>query len=251
MSEVLKRSAVLLEALRPTEMRNSWTLTEISRHVDIPTQTVHRLLNQLVELGFVYRDHESKTYRLGLTLMQLGLSIVDHLSVRNVGLPIMRKLGQETNESVYLTIPEGTDGIFIECIESPHFFKIVEPVGMRRPLHKAASKKVILAFYNEEYRNQVIQLLRESYRNELSGIEAELEQINRNGYAVSYGETTEGTTSIAAPVFSWEGEVIASLSVAGPNTRFKASRCSELTRLTKRYAQELSTELGYLPTTMR
>ena len=178
--------------------------------------------------------------------MELGLSIRDNLSVRNTALPFMDQLATDTKESVYLTVQEGSDGIFIDCIDSPQLLKIVEPIGMRRPLCVAASKKVILAFLSPNIQKQMInELIERNAINNLPQLKEDLQIIKEQGFAISYGETTEGTISIAAPIFSWEDEVVASISVAGPEGRFVGTRLNEIIKLTTRAACNISEELGW------
>ncbi|MCL7748520.1 IclR family transcriptional regulator [Halalkalibacter alkaliphilus] len=246
MSEVIRKSIVILNKIKPSEEKVEWSVTEISRELNIPIQTVHRILSCLSEYGFVYRDNQNKRYKLGLSLMELGLSIRDNLSVRNTALPIMEQLSSDTKESVYLTVQEGCDGIFIDCIDSPHLLKIVEPIGMRRPLCVAASKKVILAFLKPVSQNQIIEeLVTKGYIPNVEELKEQLTIIKEQGFAISYGETTEGTVSIAAPIFSWEDEVVGSISVAGPEGRFVGTRLNEIIKLTTKSACEISEELGW------
>ncbi len=246
MSEVIRKSIDILNKIKPTEEKTEWSVTEVSRELNIPIQTVHRILYCLAEFGFVYRDKENKKFKLGLSLMELGLSIRDNLSVRNIALPIMEQLSSDTKESVYLTVQEGSDGIFIDCIDSPQLLKIVEPIGMRRPLSVAASKKVILAFLNLVTQEQVMEdLLKKGLVPNVEKLKDQLVVIKEQGFAISYGETTEGTVSIAAPIFSWEDEVVASISVAGPEGRFVGTRLNEIIKLTTRAACNVSEELGW------
>lgn len=250
MSEVIKKTASILAAIKPSEDQEEWSVTEISRKLDIPLQTVHRLLVCLSDVGFVVRNKETKKFKLGFSLMELGLSIRDNLSIRNTALPIMERLASATKESVYLTVPEGTDGIFIDCIDSPQLLKIVEPIGMRRPLCVAASKKAILAFLEPRKRNQYLDYYEEhKLVKDSARLVEELEVIREQGFAISYGETTEGTVSVAAPIFSWEDLVIGSISVAGPEHRFVGTRLSEFIRLTTRSACDISEELGWFQST--
>ncbi len=51
---VIKNSITLLTAIIPDEEKEEWSATEVSRKLDIPIQTVHRLLSSLAEYGFVY-----------------------------------------------------------------------------------------------------------------------------------------------------------------------------------------------------
>jgi len=223
-----------------------WSTTELSKVLDIPIQTLHRLLISLSEYGFVYRNDETKKFKLGLNLMELGLSIRDNLSVRNLALSEMIKLSKLTNESVYLTIPEGNDGIFIECIDSTHLLKIVEPLGMRRPLYKGGSNKIILANFSKLKQEKILNELSVNHKIEnMEFIRKDLLKIKKSGFAISQSELTEGTTSIAAPIFSWEGEVLAAMSIAGPDSRFKKNRTIQFIRQIKESTNLISEELGW------
>ncbi|BBU38955.1 IclR family transcriptional regulator [Aeribacillus pallidus] len=248
MSEVIRKTVLLLQTIQPNENKEEWSTTEISKKLGIPVQTVHRLLTCLEEYGFVYKNKQTRKFRLGLTLLQLGLSIRDNLSVRNAAVPIMEKLAQKTKESVYLTVPEGCEGVFIDCVDSPHWLRIVEPIGMRLPLCVGASKKVILAYLEEKTRSQVIKdLVKNGRIKDVDHLHRHLMLIRKHGYCISFGETTEGTASVAAPIFSWENKVIASLSVAGPETRFTKDELAGLISTTIRAANEISEELGWVP----
>lgn len=247
MSQVIRKSITLLTAIIPNEAKEEWSATEVSRKLDIPIQTVHRLLSSLAEYGFVFKNKETKKFRLGLTLMQLGLSIRDNLLVRNSALPIMEKLMKKTKESVYLTVPEGIEGIFIDCVDADLLLKVSEPVGKRTPLCAGASKKVLLANMNREAKYQIIRdLISKGEMNDLEKLEDELKIIKKLGIAITIGETTKGTFSVAAPIFSWEDKVVASISVGGPETRFKDHQAKYIISETKRAAEEISEELGWM-----
>ncbi|SFR10702.1 IclR family transcriptional regulator domain-containing protein, partial [Desulfoscipio geothermicus] len=51
-------------------------------------------------------------------------------------------------------------------------------------------------------------------------IMAELSQIRKNGYALSFGEVNPGTVAIGSPVFDYKGRVTASIGIMGPENRF-------------------------------
>lgn len=248
MSEVVRKTILLLKTIQPRQNQEEWSATEISRKLNIPVQTVHRLLTSLEEHGFVYKNKQTRKFRLGLSLLQLGLSIRDNLSVRNAAIPVMERLAQKTKESVYLTVPEGSEGVFIDCVDSPHWLRIMEPIGMRLPLSVGASKKVILAYLEEKIRSQVIKELEKNGSiKDVGHLQQHLMLIRKHGYCISFGETTEGTASVAAPIFSWENKVIASLSVAGPEIRFTKDELPNIIPATVRAANEISEELGWVP----
>ncbi len=249
MSEVIDKSIRLLYALIPNEHETEWSATKLSKQLDMPVQTVHRLLSSLAEHGFVFKNKETRKFRLGLTLMQLGLMIWENMSVRNSAMPIMERLAKQTKESIYLTVREGNYGVFVDCVDSPQMLKIAEPIGMKLPLCKGASKKVIFAFLPKKLQQQIIKelsmelILTDEDKDKL---DKELMFIRKKGYAVSIGETTEGTVGIAAPIFTWDNQIIGSISIAGPETRFKAARIKEMIDAAKKSSVEISEQLGWI-----
>lgn len=249
MSEVINKSVKLIHALKPDEFDNEWSATEISKRVGMPVQTVHRLLSSLEENGFVFKNKENRKFRLGLSLMQLGLTIWEGLSILNIARPCMEKLAEQTKESIYLTVREGNDGIFVECINSPQMLRIAEPIGMRLPLCHGASKKVILAFLKPAVQRRVLEELIDSMyiksREELDALIDELFMIKQQGYAISTSETTMGTTGVAAPIFSWNGQVEGAISVAGPEIRFSSNYLNKIIDLVKISSKEISKEMGW------
>jgi IclR family transcriptional regulator, KDG regulon repressor len=66
----LERAASLL--LRFTAAEPELTIGDLARRSNLPRSTVHRLVVNLVRLGFLTRDARSERYRLGLLLAELG-----------------------------------------------------------------------------------------------------------------------------------------------------------------------------------
>lgn len=249
MSEVIRKSIKLLTVLTSQEEKVEWSATEISRELDIPVQTVHRLLSSLEESGVVFKNLETKKYRLGLNLLRIGFSLRNNLLVRNIAIPIMERLVDKTKESVYLTVPEGDEGVFIDCINTMQWLKLAEPIGMRVPLCTGASQKVILAFMNRKSQQNIIKILsKKGEIKDLQKLKDDIRNIKEKRLAVSFGEITKGTASIAAPVFSWEDKVVASITVNGPEARVTGSRLTDIEVFVQKAARELSEELGWVKT---
>jgi len=72
-----------------------------------------------------------------------------------------------------------------------------------------------------------------------------LQEIRNRGYALSFEERIPGSSSIAAPIFDYQGNVIASISISGPITRFTKEKISFYISLIKKAAEDISQSLGY------
>jgi len=250
LSGVITKAIKILDLLLPQGAEKEMSVTEISKALDMPVQSVHRLLSSLAEHGFVTQNPATKRYKLGLSIMKYGFLMWDSIMLRTVARPYMEELSKLTKETVYLSVLENAEGIYVDSIDSPQILKISEPIGLRLPLFIGASNRAILAFLSPELRRSLMDSFDWENMPSLKPltkafIEQEIEQIRRQGYAISSGEATEGTTGIGAPIFSYDNMVIGSLNVAGPSIRFGEQDVEKYSRLAIKYANIISTELGY------
>lgn len=223
---VLDKALTLLEQLAPTRVRDTYGVVELAEQAGIPVSTAHRILQVLKKHGFAAQTSD-KRYQLGLKLMELGMKVWESLDLRSVAHPLMEELAAELEESIYLTVRDGGDGVHVERVESPLNLRITEPIGLRLPLCCGASRLAILAFLSPGQAEAIVARADEDRRAALA---RELTAIAGRGWALTRGEVTAGTTGVAVPVTGYRGEPIASLSAAGPERRFPPERVGEIAR---------------------
>ena len=244
--EQLDRQNSLLKSLEKSldvldifvECNTGMTLKEIAAHTHLNTSTAFRIVNTLERRQYLTRNETSKQYRLGPKALALGYSSHWTENVVTLAKPYLRRLQQFFNETASIYIAEGDNRICLDHVESTHSLRRVIPIGESLPIYKGAAGKVLLAWCNKEERNRVIL----QYGN-LS--ESEFSQIRHNGYAVTQDESEHGLFALAVPVFNFESQVIASLTVAGPSMRFYDSIRQKMLFTMGQYAYELSYSLGY------
>lgn len=250
MSGVISKAIQMLDLLVPQGIEKEMSVTEMSRELELPVQSVHRILKSLIEHGFVTQNVKTKKYKLGLSLMKYGFLMHDSLMLRSVARPFMEQLVEKTGETVYLATRENAEGVYIDSIDSPQILKISEPIGLRLPLFIGASNRVILAYLPKKTRDVLLSAVDWAAVPSLKPltreyIESEMDVIRAQGYAVTTGEATSETTGIGAPLFSYENTVIGSLNCAGPSSRFTAANIEKYSYYTKKYADSISAELGF------
>jgi DNA-binding IclR family transcriptional regulator len=248
MSGVLNKSMMLLSLISPKEEKEDWSTSEISRELNMPVQTVHRLLNCLCEVGFVSQDRETRRFRLSTRIMELGLSIRENISVRKAALPFLIKLSNEIKEIVNLSIAEGNEGVIIDSVNAINpiynFHKDVK--GIRLPLSIDAANKVLLANFKLYLKNKIVNdLMNQNVIKDKSELEKELRRIKESGFSITFDEKAEGITSIAAPIFSWENHVVGAISIS-TNTNLDLNRLNYLVEVILKYSRYISEELGWI-----
>lgn len=118
------------------------SLTEIVREQGLHKSIIFRLVTTLEQEGFLVRDPQSKQYRLGLTLLELGEAARNSLDIRREALGVMQDLVRQIGETVFLTVLHGDEAVCVDLVESPNEVKVTYRVGFRHPLHAGAPGKL-------------------------------------------------------------------------------------------------------------
>jgi DNA-binding IclR family transcriptional regulator len=76
-------------------------------------------------------------------------------------------------------------------------------------------------------------------------LRAELREVRHQGYSIVKEELEQGLNVVAAPIYDHTGQIVASVSVAGPAFRVTPDLLPELARQVVEVASEISQQLGY------
>lgn len=225
-------------------------LKELSDRTGLTPSTVHRLLQVLQEQGYARQDDDSKVYRTGMRVIELGARALEGLDLRTVARPHLEWLHRETGETCQLSVPDGDGLVYIDQIRSStRDLALVVRIGSRGKMHCTASGKVLLASRTREEAESILGATVERYTArtniEPDQILGELEQVRIQGYALSSEEFTEGISSMAAPVFDYRRRVIACCGIVGLNSRINGPDQVALLSALRQAAAAISTELGF------
>ncbi len=230
------------------------TFTEIFRKAQLPKSTLFKILATLEEKNIVSRDPESGRYRLGMKLIEWGGGARSQIEMRNIARPIMRKLNEQVDCTVHLTVIAHNEILPIESVESGnwywHHFRYPVAIGIPAPMHATGAGKAILAFLKPEEIREILQetglkrYTANTITNE-SDLWKEIEAIREIGYAVSEAEHDELIRSVASPIRDQDGTVVAALSALGVVSRFTSERIPDVAGLVRSSADEISRLMGY------
>ncbi|GMA50209.1 IclR family transcriptional regulator [Alicyclobacillus contaminans] len=220
------------------------SLSEIAREVGLHKSTVHRLLTSMLSKGFVRKQPGTDKYVLGWTILELIHNVYHSDELTTAVLPVMTRLRDATSETVSLYIRSGTERIRIQAVESMEPVRNVATIGKTYPLYVGASGKVLLAYADAETLEQVLadpSIPADFSREDLL---TQLENIRKDGYAISVQERDSGAAALAAPIFG-RHRFVAALSVSGPVTRFTQSKMSEYIEVVRESAALITKLLSH------
>jgi DNA-binding IclR family transcriptional regulator len=224
-------------------------LRVIAEQTKLNKSTAYRFLAHLENAGYLVRD-SAGAYLLGPRLVHLGSGSTYQLTIRKVSRPILETLWRETGETVNLGVLDGREILYLDVLESPHSFRLVSKIGMRRPLHCTALGKAILASQSASFREEFLAGTRFEKFTPNSIIRpaeflTELGRVQRRGYALDDEEVELGARCVAVPILDSSGLVAAGISVSGPTIRMSRTRTAQIADAVKKAAIEISRHLGH------
>lgn len=204
------------------------TVTEIGDQAGLPKATVHRLLNQLVQIGMVYQA-ENQEYMLGVRALELGQALLNESawSCAFVSRPELEALARQTGETVTLHVRIGDHRVCVAEHQSPHEIRYVGGVGQTVALHLGSAGKVLLAYAEHDIAEQYLRMLQGPASDgrtamdagDVARLRSVLRTVRKNGWAESTNERIVGASAVSVPVCSEDGALIVVLSVLGPTHR--------------------------------
>ncbi|MCL6517634.1 IclR family transcriptional regulator [Alicyclobacillus sp.] len=225
-------------------------ITELANRVGMYKSTVHRLLGTMMRRGYIEQDPRTGRYKLGYTVLDLGMKLLSSIDLRREALPHLQQLAQLSNEVVHLALLDRGEVVYIDKVESPNTIRMHSRVGTRVPVHATGLGKAILAFLPRREVQAIVDRyglpkLTEHTITDRDVLLQSLQETRQSGYAFDIEEHQEGVCCVAAPIFEHSGRVVAACSVSGPSIRMGPDRLRELVPLVKQAGLRISERLGY------
>ncbi|MGO1624926.1 MAG: IclR family transcriptional regulator, partial [Psychrobacter sp.] len=196
---------------------------ELSQELDIPKPTIHRLIQNLVDEGFVTID--------------IGGGIIPGKRVRNLSVElwqqrqffserqmVLQKLVEEIEETCGIAIPHYMDMLYTNRAQTLLPLQIYLPVGAKSPMWCTATGKLYLSQLSPTSRNKVLHSLPldKFTKNTITDIDAlnkELDQIAETGVGVDNEEFISEMVAVAVPILDKKSRYLASLYLHAPTIR--------------------------------
>lgn len=239
------RALLVLEALGD---RPGQGVTQLSKALGMTKSIVFRLLQTLEDRGFVFRDPEHAVYSLGYRVGVLGERVGRDGSLLFAARPVMDALRDRTSENVNLVVREGLRSLVLATRAGHHSIRLFAQAGRNGPLHAGGGSLCLLAYSDVSVVDAVLASPLEAFTphtiTDRDRLRQALARIRANGYNIALNDLDEGAFSVAAPIIGANGDVIASISVAGAMARLDEERREAYIRAATEAAREISSKLS-------
>jgi len=221
----------------------------ISAELGLNKSSVHRFLNVLVDMGYIFQDAETGFYTATLKVYEMGVQVKSRIGIAKIAAPIMRRLQVELNEAINLGVLYDFEMFTLERF-TPDDKNTKIVVKARLPAYCTALGKVLLAHLDPEHLERYLTTTEfNAYTSRTltdpKQIRDLLEQIRQNGIAIDDRELDDNIRSVAAPVRDDSGMVVAGLSVTGSALRLVGEHFDRVTQRLLAAADEVSGILGH------
>lgn len=241
-SQVTERGLDVLMAFLESDA--DMGVTEISKQLGIEKGRVHRFLAALKSRGLVVADKRTRRYKLGPRVLELAGHLLRQVDFATVVKPYLRELRDATDETAGVAIRVGDARVNLAQCESRHEIRRSLPIGQPFPVHLGAAGRVLLAFSNDDIDlPDALESVTSQTITDPERLVKELALVRRRGYATSLGDRVKGSRSIAVPVWTWQGNIMA-LLVSGPHDRFGSKSAAAIIPQLRMVASRCTQDLG-------
>ena len=228
--------------------RGPTAVTDVANELGIHKSTVFRLLYTLEARGLVDQTGVRGRYQLGHGVVQLAAGASRKLDLSQMSRRICENLAEQVGESVSVDLADGDSVLSLDQVIGTASVTSVNWVGKRTPMHATSSGKVFLAFMPPEQRlayfREPRQRFTEHTRTGQRDLETQLELVRTRGYGATLEEYEIGLAAVAAPIRDLDGQVVAAISISGPNFRINAETIPVLAQHVIEAADEISQRNG-------
>ena len=245
----LSRALKLLNALAVHSQGLS--LSEVAGFVGLPNSTAHRLLTTLQNERYVRFESERSLWLIGVQAFCVGAAFVRSRDLVTIARPYMRRLMEQSGETVNLAIADRGEVIYIAQVETQKMMRAIAGPGGRAPMHCSGLGKALLAVAEPAAAEKLMagmDLARETAHTlvTLDDLRRDLDRVRAQGYAVDNEEIVVGLRCVAAVIYDEHASPLAALSVSGPTARITEQRIPVLGEAVAGIAAEITAEIGGL-----
>ncbi|HTI18284.1 MAG TPA: IclR family transcriptional regulator C-terminal domain-containing protein [Trinickia sp.] len=217
----LARGLAVIQAFSP--QRRVLTISQISQRTGIPRAAVRRCLHTLGKLGFVCAE-DGRNFSLRPRVLALGHAYLASTPLANAAQPVLRHISNALNESTSVAILDGDEIRYIARTFTSRIMTIDLHVGSRLPAYCTSMGRVLLSHVPGDELDaylERVKLIQHTPRTIVSreGLREVLGSVRRSGYAITDQELEIGLRSIAVPIESPDGRVVAALNIGAQAAR--------------------------------
>lgn len=246
-SKLLEKGLQVIELL--AEAQKPMGPTEVGNILELNKSTVYRILKTLHDHGYASPNKAGK-YRLGAKITELASYAINNLELQVEAKPILSALSAKLDLSVHLGVLDGDNTVYIEKLDVTQSGANYTHVGYTSPAHCSSIGKCLLSTMGaEDVEKQLNELTFKKYtKNTIVDKEKfrrHLKLVRRQGWSMDREEYMIGHCCVGAPIYDYQGDAIACVSVSGRKQNFNEKSLDVVVEEVLEASYKISKKMGY------
>lgn len=215
---VLENSVQVLRCF--AQGRADLTVTDAAQLLSLPKSNVSRLLRSMRDVGLLDDAPESRGYRLGAFLLELGQTLRAGQSIVALADNAVRRICEQIGHTGYVSVLKGREMIGLSHHVGSNPLQVGVPLGRRLPVDACSTGRALLArMDNEQVRTLLggqLSLANAHAPSSFDDLFDRLRKVRERGYAESFEEAGRGIAAVSVAVASKHTGEAVSLCIAHP-----------------------------------
>lgn len=193
------------------------TLVQVAEETGLARATARRFLHTLVGIGYAATD--GNEFWLTPKILELGYSYMSGLGLPAIAQPRLEELSRNLQESSSMSVLDSDEVVYVNRVPIRRIMTVSITIGTRFPAYSTSMGRVLLAGLTEAELTdyfaaaELKALTPNALRTERE-LRAELSQVRTQGWAIVDQELEPGLRSLAAPIHSPNGKVVAAINIS-------------------------------------
>lgn len=254
MNGVLERTLGILELL--AQHGEGMELAAVADQLNIPRSAVHRLLTDLVRLGYVRQTRGHGDYMLTTKLVAMGLSYLSNSGIVDIAQPLLNRLAEVSGELVRLSVVDGERLTWVARAQGARQGLRYDPdMGSDARLSCSSSGWAWLSTMDDGEAMALVtkqglgtpEQFGPAAPTTLAEVLQALQTTRARGYSMTTDTYSLGLSAMSAAVRFQGQPAMGVLTIAGPTVRFTPERMEALGPELLNTAAQLATASGASP----
>lgn len=243
MIQVVNRALDILELIAQDRSR-LYTLNEIASRLNLNKGTCANIIKTMVNRGYIDQEGRMKGYRLGSMSYLLTGNYLYKQELLKISKELMDNLSKELNEGCILSVLKGNMRLILHEVISSNELQVINKV--EKEAYQTSTGRMILACLEKKEQKLFIQKYGLPHSDVWPGIEDEddlvheLHKINKKQIAEQ--TSTAHIVGVAVPIYK-KNQIIASLGVYLPQTRYSPSMQNKTINCLRKTAKSINEKL--------
>jgi DNA-binding IclR family transcriptional regulator len=214
----------------------------------LPKSTVSRLLGLMKDEGLLSYEAETRSYRPGVLLFQLGQLYRARNGLLNLIERELTRFAETIGHTAYIAVRDGTEQIVLRTVPGKNPLRVINAVGERSPIHATSNGRALLARLSTAEIRKIfpgaLPAVSPNVPRSLDELLPRLARIRHNGISEASNETLAGVASLGIAIVDPETQESYGIAVSFSSLATPPDEIAHIRRAVLEIGQKVGAGVG-------